>query len=128
MSKTVKTLLVLVLIIFSVFIGYNYVMTCGARDLKTEKSDFTVEASKIFQEFTTNSRSATKKYLNKAVEIWGKVTAIDKNVLTIDGTISCQLKIETSIALHSNVVVKGRVTGYDDLLGELKLDQCFILQ
>ncbi len=128
MSKKIKILLALVIIITLGFLAYNYVMTSGARDLETEKSEFVVEGSKIMEEFTTNSESATTKYLNKAVEISGKVTAIDKNVVTINETISCQLKKETAVTLNSNVVVKGRVTGFDDLLEELKLDQCLIVK
>ena len=128
MSKKIKILLALVIIITLGFLAYNYVMTSGARDLETEKSEFVVEGSKIIEEFTTNSEIATTKYLNKAVEISGKVTAIDKNVVTINETISCQLKKETAVTLNSNVVVKGRVTGFDDLLEELKLDQCLIVK
>jgi peptidoglycan hydrolase CwlO-like protein len=128
MSKKVKVLLIVLIVIVSGFFAYNYVMTSGARDLETEKSEFTVEASKIIEEFTNNSESATTKYLNKAVEISGKVTAIDKNVVTINETISCQLKVKTAITLNSDVVIKGRVTGYDDLLEELKLDQCLIVK
>lgn len=128
MSKKIKILLALVIIITLGFLAYNYVMTSGARDLETEKSEFVVEGSKIKEEFTTNSESATTKYLNKAVEISGKVTAIDKNVVTINETISCQLKTETAVTLNSNVVIKGRVTGFDDLLEELKLDQCLIVK
>jgi hypothetical protein len=33
---------------------------------------------------------------------------------------------ETSIVKGQPVIIKGRVVGYDDLLGELKLDQCSI--
>jgi hypothetical protein len=128
MSKKIKILLALVIIITLGFLAYNYVMTSGARDLETEKSEFVVEGSKIMEEFTTNSESATTKYLNKAVEISGKVTAIDKNVVTINETISCQLKTENAVTLNSNVVVKGRITGFDDLLEELKLDQCLIVK
>jgi len=128
MSKKIKILLALVIIITFGFLAYNYVMTSGARDLETEKSEFVVEGSKIMEEFTTNSEGATTKYLNKAVEISGKVTAIDKNVVTINETISCQLKTETAVTLNSNVVIKGRVTGFDDLLEELKLDQCLIVK
>ena len=128
MSKKIKILLALVIIITLGFLAYNYVMTSGARDLETEKSEFVVEGSKIIEEFTTNSEIATTKYLNKAVEISGKVTAIDKNVVTINETISCQLKTENAVTLNSNVVVKGRITGFDDLLEELKLDQCLIVK
>jgi hypothetical protein len=71
---------------------------------------------------------ATSKYLNKAVEITGKVTNVGKNVITLDGKVSCQLQVSEQVILNSQLKIKGRVTGYDDLLEELKLDQCLVIK
>ncbi len=103
-------------------------MTGGARDLEKETSDFSVSAIAIFGEFTTNSETATTKYLNKAVEITGKVTNVTQNVITLDHKVSCQLQVSEKVVVNSQVKIKGRVTGYDDLLEELKLDQCLIVK
>jgi hypothetical protein len=126
MTKKIKFFLLFFVVVFFIFGIYKIVISSGARDVKAEKSEFVVQASKIIDEFTTNSESATTKYLNKAIEISGKVTAVDKNVITINEKISCQLQTETLVSLSSIVMVKGRVTGYDDLLEEIKLDQCLI--
>jgi hypothetical protein len=102
-------------------------MTGGSRDLEKEKSEFSVSAVGIFGEFSANSDLATTKYINKAVEISGKVTSVNGNVITLDEKVSCQLLVSEKAALNRQVKIKGRVTGYDDLLEELKLDQCLIL-
>jgi hypothetical protein len=72
---------------------------------------------------------SNKKYLEKAIAITGLVTAVNDTVVTLDNTIICNLKSpDSSIKKDQAVTVKGRVVGFDDLMGELKLDQCFIIK
>jgi hypothetical protein len=128
MSKKAKFLIGLILILVLGYFGYNFIITFGARDIKTEKSEFTIAAKVVFSEFTNNLETATVKYLNKTVEISGKVTRVDENVITLDEKVSCQLQNTRKVIIESDVIIKGRVTGYDDLLEELKLDQCLIVK
>jgi hypothetical protein len=121
-----KIALIIVVLAIIAYFGYNYVMTSGARDLQTEKSEFTTTAKTIYEEFATNSGAATKKYLNKAIQLSGDVTNVKDSVLTLDEKVSCQFQTITKIKIGEKVTIKGRVTGYDDLLEELKLDQCVI--
>lgn len=103
-------------------------MKAGARDLEKEKSEFSISGVQIFEDFSTNSELASKKYLNKAVEISGIVTNVNQNVITLDGKVSCQLQVMSNVKLNTNVIIKGRVTGFDDLVEEVKLDQCLIVE
>ncbi len=128
MGKKFKIVAILLVVLIIGLFSYNYVMTSGGRDLEKETSEFSVSATAIFGDFSANAEMATKKYLNKAVEITGKVTNITENVITLDGKVSCQLQVSEQINLDSQVKIKGRVTGYDDLLEELKLDQCLIVK
>jgi hypothetical protein len=128
MSKRVKFLIGLIVIVAIGYFGYNYIMTAGARDIQTEESEFTTSATAIFTEFSNNSEIATNKYLNKTVQISGKVTNVIDNVITLDEKVSCQLEVSKKVAVGSQIIIKGRVTGYDDLLEELKLDQCLIVK
>jgi hypothetical protein len=128
MSKKVKFLIVLIVLVVAGYFGYNYIMTGGARDIQTEKSEYTTSATDVFSEFSNNSEIVTAKYLNKTVEISGKVTNVVENVITLDEKVSCQLQVAEKVAIGSQVNIKGRVTGYDDLLEELKLDQCLIVK
>ena len=45
MSKKVKILIGIVVIVAGGYFGYNYIMTGGARDIQTEKSEFTTSAN-----------------------------------------------------------------------------------
>ena len=128
MSKKVKiigVLFVIALIIgFSVF---NYVFHGGARDLATEDAAFTVTSNDIIAEFAANVPAATKKYSDKAIAVSGIVTAVSDSIVTIDNTIICNFKSpDTTIKNEQTITIKGRLVGFDDLMGELKLDQCSI--
>jgi hypothetical protein len=128
MAKKLKIILLFVVLIIIGLLCYNHILTGGARDLEKETSEFNVSANNIFGEFSNNSQIATTKYLNKAVEINGKVTNVTDNVITLDGKVSCQLQVLKQVVLNSQIKIKGRVTGYDDLFEELKLDQCLIVK
>ena len=128
MSKKVKIIGILLLAVLLVgFFVFNCVFHGGARDLATEDAVFTVTSKDITAEFTANVPAATKKYSDKAIAISGMVTAITDSIVTIDNTIICNFKTpDTTIKNEQNVTIKGRLVGFDDLMGELKLDQCSI--
>src|SRR6478609_7174436 len=130
MSKKVKIIILIVVIIGMMgFFTYSYVMYGGARNLESEETVFTVSSSSITSEFTTNIETANKKYLEKAVAIKGKITSSNGNEITLDETVICGFKNpDSSIKKGQEITVKGRVVGYDDLMGELKLDQCFVIK
>lgn len=108
------------------FTGYNYVMYGGARNLSSEETAYTVSSKNIANEFSSNVEIANKKYLEKAIAIKGTITKITGTEVIIDNSIICNLKeLDPSITKDQVITLKGRVVGYDDLMGELKLDQCF---
>jgi len=118
--------LIIVLIITTV-IGYNYVYQ-DHRDIENEQTEFTMSSVEINQLFSKNSVAAEQKFLNKTIEVSGLITDINSNDITIDDKIFCQFSnnLETSLNKNEKVKIKGRVIGYDDLLEQVKLDQCSI--
>ncbi|MFM2369943.1 MAG: hypothetical protein RL619_2260 [Bacteroidota bacterium] len=126
MKKKTKIIIsVLILVIFGIA-DYNYVMYGGARDLSTEDTAYTVSSKSIVNEFDSNIEKSNKKYLEKAIAIKGTITKITGTEVIIDDSIICNLKeLDPSIMKNQVITLKGRVVGYDDLMGELKLDQCF---
>lgn len=130
MSKKVKIFLsVLIFLGLIGYVGYNYVMFGGARNLEEEQAEFTVSSTKLISEFNNNTDASNKKYLEKAIAVTGKVTSVQKNEIIMDNSVFCILK-EPSEVIKENttITVKGRVVGFDDLMGEVKLDQCFIIK
>lgn len=118
--------LIIVLIITTV-IGYNYVYQ-DHRDIENEQTEFTMSSVEINQLFSKNPTSVEQKFLNKTIEVSGLITDINSNDITIDDKIFCQFSnnLETSLNKNEKVKIKGRVIGYDDLLEQVKLDQCSI--
>jgi hypothetical protein len=105
--------------------SYYYVMHGGERNLSTEDTAYTVSSKSIVNEFATNVENSNKKYLEKAIAIKGIVTKITGKEIIIDNTIVCILKeLDATIEKGKTITLKGRVVGYDDLMGEIKLDQC----
>lgn len=101
----------------------------GERDLASEAVDYAVSSQDISAEFTNNIDASNKKYLEKAVEITGRITSINAKEVIINTSIICNLKLPgQKYTIGKIVVVKGRIVGYDDLLGDLKLDQCTIIK
>lgn len=123
-SKIIKITLLLLLLIG---IGsWYYIFNCGARDLATENATFKITSVALCDEFKTNENLSNKKYLEKAVQVSGIVTSCSQNEVIIDTHIICSLKNQGMVCkMGEEVIIKGRVVGYDDLMGEVKLDQCF---
>ncbi len=128
MNKKLKILLILVaLIVIGFFSARYYAYHGGQRDVKSEEAAFTLKSKDIIAEFTTNVDAANKKYLEKPVAISGVLTSVNGKEVILDQTVNCNFATpDASIKKDQTVTIKGRVVGYDDLLGELKLDQCSI--
>lgn len=123
-----KWIIILVIVIVAAIFGYNYVYQ-DHRDIESEQAEFTMSSSEINQLFSKNSVAAEQKFLNKTIEVSGLITDINSNDITIDDKIFCQFSdnLEASTDKNENIKIKGRVIGYDDLLEQVKLDQCTII-
>lgn len=124
-----RKIIVLIILILVAFLGYNYIYQ-DHRDIKTEKEDYTVTSSFISLEFSNNLSESESKYLNKTIIVSGNISEINENNLTLNEQVFCQFKegINSSIKLNTEIKIKGRLIGYDDLLEKVKLDQCNIIK
>ncbi|WP_299114446.1 hypothetical protein [uncultured Winogradskyella sp.] len=122
MKKNTIYIILLVLVLTAYF-GYNYIYQ-DHRDISTENADYTINASDFIAEFINDSETAQTKYLNKTIVINGDITAQTNNSITLNNSIFCSLLEYNTISKEITVSIKGRCIGYDDLLEEIKLDQC----
>lgn len=128
MKKVIYKISILTIILIVAFLTMNYVIYGGQRDIQAEDADFKTTASIVSNEFKDDNDKANQKYLNRVIEVSGEVTKINKNDLTLNGTILCRIiKKSTVPTMGKTIKVKGRVVGYDDLMGEISLDDCRIL-
>lgn len=125
MKSTRNWLFIIAIIAIVAILGYNYIYH-DHRNIEKEAPTFTVEAQTLVSEFATDPTAAETKYLNNTIAVTGLVTESASQSITLNNKIFCQLSQPTnsSISQGQTITLKGRVIGYDDLLEELKLDQC----
>lgn len=123
-----KKIIIFGILIIAVIVGYNYIYQ-DHRTIEKETAEFVMSSQDIESEFSKDMKFAEAKYLNKTIEVSGTISEINNNDITLDDKVFCQFSelVEASIKKNSPLKIKGRVIGYDDLLEQVKLDQCTII-
>ena len=118
----------IIIMLVAVVLAYNYIYP-GHRNIKTEQAQFHLSSKKLIDEFISNANKAEKKFLNKTIEINGNITEINSNTLILDNSVFCQFtkSISPNTKVNTFITIKGRCIGFDDLIGEIKLDQCNLI-
>lgn len=128
--KRKKTAIVIASLLIAVSAGiyfYYGFLYKEARNIETEMPDYNVTATKLFEDYTTNPQKADSTYLNKTIEITGKITQQTDSVIILEKTVFCRFtqKMKKEL-LNKTVAIKGKCIGYDELFEEVKLNQCTI--
>ena len=117
-------------IIGSVFIYFTY--NKPHTDFSKSHSEFTIESKDLISFYQIDPENANDKYLDKILLLTGIVTETEENIIILDNGIVCTLdpsqKVNEKINLGTKVSVKGRCSGYADLLEELRVDHSFIMK
>lgn len=119
---------ILIAIVLLAVVGYNYLYQ-EHRDIESESARFSMTAQQIHSEFNNDPVVSQNKYGNETIAISGFVSEINETEITIDDNVFCQFSEQINqkkTPLNSKITVKGRFIGYDDLLEQVKLDQCII--
>ncbi|PVW12402.1 OB-fold protein [Marixanthomonas spongiae] len=124
----IKKYLVLTLIVLITIVGYKYLYK-EHRIIENEIPRYSLTAQQIYSEFNNDFEISQNKYGDKIIEVSGLVSEINETDITIDNKVFCQFTkqiINREQMNNSRIIVKGRLIGYDDLLEQVKLDQCLI--
>jgi len=127
MSLSKKSKVIIVLLLFGIVAAYavfQYSMQPPAK-IESKTVDFTGTSDEFLSKVTTDFSA----WQDKVVVITGNITNSDPNGVTLSNQIFCQFREDvdkTGIKENQTITLKGRVIGYDDLLEEVKLDQCII--
>jgi hypothetical protein len=101
------------------------------RDISSETVDYVVTIPEIEKEFAANDSLAYMKYQNKTIELVATVTVIDKlsKGIVLDKKVFATFKdsLPKKITIGEKLKIKARFLGYDELLGEFKIDQSSIV-
>jgi len=116
----------ILIVVFGMFFGYNYLFP-DHRSIDQEVVRFTIDADAIFNAFIENAPLAESKYLDHTLVVSGIISTVNSQGLTINNKIDCKINtIDLGLQLNDSIAIKGRCIGYDDLLEQIKLDQCSI--
>jgi uncharacterized membrane protein len=126
-----KVFYFLIFLIVAAFGLYQYLYK-SHRNIATEKADYQTTVLKVFDDFSINDSLANATYLDKTIMISGKITNIDYSgkMITVDEKLVARFttNLADDLKLEDSITVKGRLIGFDDLLGEIQLDQCVTVE
>ena len=129
-SKLKKKIVILLISLFAIIIGIYLYINKDYRNIANEKSDYFVSSAKLENDFNASDSLANKKYLDKTINVKGKITKIDfdNSTLEIDEKVMAVFKdsILESLKLDQQICIKGRFIGYDDLFHQFRLDQAIL--
>lgn len=116
----------LLLVSSGIYFYYGFLFK-EARNIESEMPDLSIATTKLLYDYNSNPKKADSLYLNKTIEITGKVTKETDSVVILDNAVFCLFtqKIKGKL-INNKVTVKGKCIGYDELFEEVKLDQCTI--
>ena len=122
-----KIILIVIVFLFAIAAGLYFYMYKEHRIIADEDASYSLTVAKLESEFVQNDRLANKKYLDQTIEIYGKISSLDviSNAIVLDEKMfgTCQNAVDQKLKVGKQVKMKGRFIGYDDLLGEFKMDQ-----
>ncbi|MDY8138875.1 OB-fold protein [Aquimarina sp. 2201CG5-10] len=125
-----KILMIVLVLLIAAIAVYKYVYQ-SHRDIKSEEAAFTVNATDLAKEFSEDQEASSKKYLNKTIVVSGEITEVEESAILLNEAAYCTFDDKTEISgasVGTNLTVKGRCIGYDELLEVIKLDQVSIVK
>ena len=126
--KKIVFLIVTLFIMASIgiYVYYGFLFK-GARNIESERPIVTTSVINLINDYNSNQKKSDALYLNKTIEVNGKVTKETDDVVVLNNTVFCLLiQKKRNKLLNSHLNVKGKCIGYDELFQEVKLDQCVI--
>lgn len=122
-KKSKWILFIVVILLVSGIIVYNQVY-------KPHKTTEDIEAvyAGSAENFMEELQHDFSKWNTKTIELEGTITSVVKNGFILNDFIFCQPRKDIHLTKKQDdkITVKGTIIGYDELLNELKLNQCII--
>ena len=111
-----------------VFAVYEYNRPASNRTM--ESSTVAISAQELHSGFLSGDSLQCSEWLNQIVEVTGKVQSVEgATVLLVPGVVCTfeELPDRLPWLKGSEVTLKGRVLGFDDLFNEVRMDFCFVV-
>ena len=122
-----KFLWILLAIVALGAVAYLYVFHKPHRDISGESAAETLSAEVLVSAYKSSQSEANAQYLDQVIEVQGEVAQIDGRSVMLEAGVNCNMLPEVSmagVAYGQERKIKGRVVGFDELFGEVRLDNC----
>jgi len=108
---------------------FLYVWYKPHRDIQNEKSKYSLTAGSLHEAYLADEANANNLYLDKTIEISGTISDVKEGIIILNDLVVCNLlegagMKAVQLGQGKKVTIKGRVTGFDELFEEVRLDQC----
>ena len=123
-NKVVFIASVMMVLVVGVVNVYQYI-SMSPKDVVEITPEYVGDASE-FNFLVTDNLSY---WTGKVVQITGEVTELTEDGVVINGTIFCQFENGDdlqSIVENQQINIKGKLVGFDEILMEIKLNQCIL--
>jgi len=107
------------------FTSYSYIYK-PHKNIESAKVDYHGASKDFLKKVKENAII----WPDKTIVLTGVICEVDNNGIILDNTIYCQFKNpeNANLSNQTQITIKGNMIGYDDLLEEVKLNQCIILK
>ena len=123
-NKVVFIASVMMVLVVGVVNVYKYI-SMSPKDVVEITPEYVGDATE-FNFLVTDNLSY---WTGKVVQITGKVTELTEYGIVMNGTIFCQFENGDdlqSIVENQQINIKGKLVGFDEILMEIKLNQCIL--
>ena len=123
-NKVVFIASVMMVLVVGVVNVYQYI-SMSPKDVVEITPEYVGDATE-FNFLVTDNLSY---WTGKVVQITGKVTELTEYGIVMNGTIFCQFENGDdlqSIVENQQINIKGKLVGFDEILMEIKLNQCIL--
>jgi hypothetical protein len=123
-NKVVFIASVMMVLVVGVVNVYQYI-SMSPKDVVEITPEYVGDATE-FNFLVTDNLSY---WTGKVVQITGKVTELTECGVVMNGTIFCQFENGDdlqSIVENQHINIKGKLVGFDEILMEIKLNQCIL--
>ena len=123
-SKIILTISLIIILSLIIRNTYNYVFASSK-----EVTEIIPEFKGHAYEFNYKVTDNISEWIGKVVQISGFITEVNNDGIILNESIYCQLDKRSINKEKTNesVIIKGVFVGFDELLMEMKINQCIIL-
>ena len=114
------------LLVIAVFLSYH-IVTKPHRNIRKETASYEITSETLTNLFRNDQATANHKILDKTIIVSGTVTKMASSSLVRNYGVLASFERLKPFKKNTLVRVKGRCIGYDELLEEVRLEDCHLL-